>query len=208
MDPDCAICSQPALAACECESKGLDLAVRQAEQRMMAGIMTDIRSWVRTHAQDYILSYFSMLTTRRKERHAAQIHSITTHAQYYYHARPHPSEIMAADQELKRGIDEDWKASVQRYPEVLEYFYGLVDLNLPSEEDACVSDPPLRALEGVSGGGRERKVRLREPSEVEERRRARRERVMPAPPPPIGIMRRQSYAPPMGGGGYGYPGYP
>lgn len=43
MDPDCAICSQPALAQCECEAKGLDIAVRQAEQRMMAGIFSDIR---------------------------------------------------------------------------------------------------------------------------------------------------------------------
>jgi hypothetical protein len=43
MDPDCAICSQPALARCECESKGLDTAVRQAEQRMMAGVFTEIR---------------------------------------------------------------------------------------------------------------------------------------------------------------------
>ena len=43
MDPDCAICNQPALAECECEAKGLDLAVRQAEQRMMATVFSDIR---------------------------------------------------------------------------------------------------------------------------------------------------------------------
>ena len=43
MDPDCAICNQPALAQCECEAKGLDVAVRQAEQRMMTSVFTDIR---------------------------------------------------------------------------------------------------------------------------------------------------------------------
>ncbi len=43
MDPDCAICSQPALAQCECEVKGLDIAVRQAEQRMMTSVFNDIR---------------------------------------------------------------------------------------------------------------------------------------------------------------------
>ena len=43
MDPDCAICSQPAIAQCECEAKGLDLAVRQAEQRMMTSVFNDIR---------------------------------------------------------------------------------------------------------------------------------------------------------------------
>ncbi|KAA8570542.1 hypothetical protein EYC84_002806 [Monilinia fructicola] len=136
MDPDCAICSQPAIAKCECEANGLTVAVRQAEQRMMTSVYTDIRTWVRGHAQDYILSYFT----------------------YYYNARPHPSEIAQADSELKRGIDEDWRASVQRYPEVLEYFFSLVELSLPSDDEPGVRDPPLSAL---GGGGR--KVRLNEP---------------------------------------------
>jgi hypothetical protein len=217
MDPDCAICSQPALAQCECEAKGLDIAVKQAEQRMMTSVFNDIRAWVRGHAQDYILSYFSMLTTRRKDHHQETIRRMTDRAAYYYHARPHPQEIAIADAELKRGIDEDWKASVQRYPEVLEYFYGLVDLNLPSDDDPGVRDPPLSALGGVGAGReRERKVRLREPSDIEERRRRRtrsRERITPAPPPPpqIDTRRRASiqpaYAPPIQGYGYVSPPY-
>jgi hypothetical protein len=43
MDPDCAICSSPALAQCDCEAKGLDTAVRQAETRMMTTYFSDIR---------------------------------------------------------------------------------------------------------------------------------------------------------------------
>ena len=35
MDPDCAICHAPANMACDCEAKGLEVAVRQAETRMM-----------------------------------------------------------------------------------------------------------------------------------------------------------------------------
>lgn len=117
------------------------------------------RSWVRGHAQDYILSYFGMLKARRKEMHAAHIQHITDRAYHYYRAPPHPSEILAADSDLKRGIDDDWKASVQRYPEVLDYFYGLVDLSLPADDEPHVRDPPMSAL----GGGKQR-VRLREPS--------------------------------------------
>lgn len=83
------------------------------------------RSWVRAHAQDYILEYFRLLTERRKAQHAAHLDRVTNHAFHYYHAPPHPSEIQAAQAALKRGIDEDWQASVQRYPEVLEYFYSL-----------------------------------------------------------------------------------
>ncbi|TAQ91460.1 hypothetical protein B7494_g140 [Chlorociboria aeruginascens] len=164
-DPDCAICSQPAIAQCECEAKGLTVAIRHAEQRMMTSVFNEIRTWVRTHAQDYILDYFRVLKTRRKESHAAHIHRITDMAAYYYNARPHPSEISAADAELKRGIDEDWRASVQRYPEVLEYFYSLVELNLPGDDEPGVRDPPLSALGGV------RKVRVREPDVQGGRRR-------------------------------------
>jgi hypothetical protein len=105
-------------------------------------------------SEDDILSYFSMLTTRRKDQHAAKIHRMTERAEFYYHARPHPAEIAAADAELKRGIDEDWKASVQRYPEALEHFHGLVDVTSPGDDEPGVRDPPLSALGGV-GVGRE-----------------------------------------------------
>lgn len=150
MDPDCAICHAPASLACECEAKGLEVAVRQAEARMMQSIYNDIRSWVRAHAQDYILEYFRLLTERRKATHAQHLDRISAHAYHYYHAPPHPNEIQAAQAALKRGIDEDWQASVQRYPEVLEYFYSLVELTLPDDNEAAVKDPPLSALQGSS----------------------------------------------------------
>ncbi|KAI7784772.1 hypothetical protein LA080_009091 [Diaporthe eres] len=148
MDPDCAICHAPATAACDCEAKGLETAIRQAEARMMQSIYQDIRSWVRAHAQDYILEYFRLLTDRRKQAHTAHLDRITSHAYHFYHAPPHPNEIAAAQAALKRGIDEDWQASVQRYPEVLEYFYSLVELTLPPDDDPTVRDPPLSALSG------------------------------------------------------------
>ncbi|KAK2067724.1 hypothetical protein P8C59_001437 [Phyllachora maydis] len=114
----------------------------------MQSVYNDIRNWVRAHAQDYILEYFRLLTDRRKAAHSAHLERISAHAFHYYHAPPHPNEISAAQAQLKRGIDEDWQASVQRYPEVLEYFYSLVDLTLPSDDDAKVKDPPLSALNG------------------------------------------------------------
>lgn len=103
---------------------------------------------MRAHAQDYILEYFRLLTERRKTAHTAHLDRITAHAYHYYHAPPHPNEIAAAQAQLKRGIDEDWQASVQRYPEVLEYFYSLVELTLPDDNEPAVKDPPLSALSG------------------------------------------------------------
>lgn len=145
MDPDCAICSSPATFQCDCEAKGLDTAVRQAEARMMSGL----REWVRMHAQDYILHYFELLTKRRKEAHAAHMENLKEQSYYYRRAPPHHSEIAAANAELKRGIDADWRSSVQKYPEVLEYYFSLVTLQLPRDEDPAVRDPPLSALTGA-----------------------------------------------------------
>ncbi|KAK4112137.1 hypothetical protein N656DRAFT_676960, partial [Canariomyces notabilis] len=148
MDPDCAICHAPAALACECEAKGLEVAIKQAEARMMQSIYNDIRSWVRAHAQDYILAYYRLMTERRKQAHAQHVERLRAHAYHYYGAAPHPNELAAAQAQLKRGIDEDWQASVQRYPEVLEYFFSLVELTLPDDNEPAVKDPPLSALSG------------------------------------------------------------
>jgi hypothetical protein len=148
MDPDCAICHRPATAACECEAKGLDVAIKQAEDQMMRSMYNDIRTWVRARAQDYILEYFRLLADRRKAAHRNLIEHITQHAWTHYRAPPHPHQIADAQASLKRGIDEDWQSSVQRYPEVLSYFFGLVELSLPSDDDPSVRDPPLSALNG------------------------------------------------------------
>jgi len=188
MDPDCAICSAPAITQCICEAKALDRAVSEAEQRMMDTFFSDIRLWVRNHAQDFILNYFSVLSSRRQTQHASHIDALTRHAAYY-RQRPHPAELSRADAELKRGIDDDWRASVQRYPEVLEYFYSLVDWKLPSDDDAAVRDPPLSALGGARKPGHRVRIMVGDEStplgRLEERNE-RREIRRPMPPMPPG----------------------
>lgn len=58
---------------------------------------------------------------------------------------------------------------MQRYPEVLEYFYSLVEMSLPNDDDVAVRDPPLSALSGA------RKQRQRERATIEEVRARGRE---------------------------------
>lgn len=176
---------------------------------------------MRGHAQDYILEYFRLLTDQRKTAHAAHMDRINAHAYHYYHAPPHPTQVAEAQASLKRGIDEDWQASVQRYPEVLEYFFGLVELTLPAEDEPAVKDPPLGQLSssrkvnrrnsnnppGVAGavvppGYRDPGLMHQEPPPPMPTRTTR----TPGP----GGMRRPNYGapPPMPGGmpgGYNYP---
>lgn len=106
------------------------------------------RTWVRGHAQDYILDYFRRLSDKRKAAHSAHLDRITAHAFYNFRAPPHPDQIAESHAALKRGIDEDWQASVQRYPEVLEYFYGLVEFTLPTDDEPSVRNLPMGSLDG------------------------------------------------------------
>ncbi|KAH8648666.1 hypothetical protein BX600DRAFT_555110 [Xylariales sp. PMI_506] len=160
MDPNCAICRAPASLRCDCENKALAIAVKQAESRMMTSIYGDIRSWVSARAQDYILEHFRHLTERRQVAHHEYLMIQRTRSQdnYYY-----LQDLAAAQADFKRGIDEDWQASVQRYPEVLEYFYSLVEVTIPGDDDPMVNNPPRGALT------RSRSVRIQrrhKPSEI------------------------------------------
>lgn len=131
---------------------------------MMATFFEDIRIWVRRHATNYIETYFETLRTRREAHFHAHLVELSNAASYY-HASPHANAIAAAHAELKRGVDEDWRSSVQKYPEVLEYYYSWVTFELPNDCEPGVRDPPLSALAGARAApGR---VRVGPPLEAE-----------------------------------------
>lgn len=128
--------------------------------------------WARNHAQDYILEYFRLLSDRRKAAHATAMERLAATSYYRFGTQPHPAQVAEAQAHLKRGIDEDWQASVQRYPEVLDYFFAQVALSLPDDDDPAVRDPPLSALNGARKAAR---------------RTAAPNTVPPPPPPPAAI---------------------
>jgi hypothetical protein len=118
------------------------------------------------------------------------------------------SQIAEAHAEFKRGIDLDWRASVLRYPEVLDYFYSLVELKFPSEDHRSVAEPPFAVA-----GYQDRGYMAGEPSRVgseKPKRKKRRDsagaerhsgvnRLMRMPPPVP--------SPPTQQTGYGRPPY-
>ncbi|KAF2874548.1 hypothetical protein BDV95DRAFT_604718 [Massariosphaeria phaeospora] len=125
--PDCAICNKPSTADCP--------------------------TWVISHARQHILNAFERLTSTRKQAHSSYLASLPNYSiymQYSGHPPIHPmyisqlqGQIAEAHAELKRGIDADWRASVLRYPEVLDYFYSLVELRVPSNTALSVTNPPV-----------------------------------------------------------------
>lgn len=107
------------------------------------------------NARLHIQQAFQRLTHIRQQAQTAYLQSLPNYDVYmrFSGAPPiHPmfiqqlqSQIAEAHAEFKRGIDLDWKASVLRYPEVLDYFYSLVELRLPGDEDRSVAQPPFAA---------------------------------------------------------------
>ncbi|KAM5347582.1 hypothetical protein ACJ41O_007406 [Fusarium nematophilum] len=137
LDPDCAICRAPVTMNCDCEAKGLNIALKNAEERIMQGTYQSIRTWVRSHSQDYVLEYFRM--------HMEAKHKIPATPEQQGNQKDPESAQRAPVS--KEEVNEMWQASVERYPEVLEYYYGLPELTLPAETDPAVVDPPLGSLQ-------------------------------------------------------------
>ncbi|KAI9690086.1 MAG: hypothetical protein M1820_010025 [Bogoriella megaspora] len=136
-----------------CESQRLQLAIKQAEKRAMDERLRDIRDWVLNHARQQILRSFNAVTAHRKAAHKQYLASLPYYGLYVqYSGNPplHPrqlhslkTQIIEAEQIFKRGIDSDWRASVLKYPEVLDYYYSLVEIRLPNERSSSVLQPQI-----------------------------------------------------------------
>lgn len=142
IDPCCSICSLPAEKQCNCESEAVETALRQAETKMMPSLYNEINIWVRSHAQDIVLKRFNAATAA------------------YSDSRAHKDvdEVLGdvgdvsdpAAAALKGKINELWSEALLTFPETLDYFYSLLELNLPSDDDPAVRNPPLDALTALS----------------------------------------------------------
>ncbi|KAL5118861.1 hypothetical protein ACEQ8H_003183 [Pleosporales sp. CAS-2024a] len=219
--PNCAICDAPAYPECPCESERLQIAIKQAEQRAMDERLAEIRDWVINHARQHILKAFESLSTIRKQAHAQYLASLPNYDIYMrYSGRPPishiyiatlQSQIAEAHTNLKRGIDADWRASVLRYPVVLDYFYSLIQLRTPSDHSPEVIQPPFAAAGYADRGydlgyndsavGLERKKKKRRDREgsAGPERHVAVHRVMRGPPPvPTPPLQHGGYTRPPG----------
>lgn len=72
---------------------------------------------------------------------------ISAQCAYHYGGTPSPSMLARAVEEYRQGVSEDWRCSVQMYPEVLQYYFSLVKVTLPEDDSPSVTNPPLGVLE-------------------------------------------------------------
>lgn len=138
LDPNCAICWRPASPlTCNCEAEALEIAIRQAEAKVMRPHYDKVQNWVRKHTEHHVKTKF--------REAASQIEGgsdkvLDDSAAEFDEASKDVRE--PADAALKREINQMWCEAAQTYPSSLEYFYSLVTLTLPPDNDPAVRDPP------------------------------------------------------------------
>ena len=103
---------------------------------------------MRSHAQDFILEHFRTLVKKRQAVYAAHMARMRARSFHYFHAEPHPSEIALGDTQLKHGVNNDWKVSLQLYPEVIDYFFSVVGVTVPDDDEPAVRNPILGIQHG------------------------------------------------------------
>ncbi|KAG9593162.1 hypothetical protein KCU86_g6363, partial [Aureobasidium melanogenum] len=189
----CAVCGAPPSKKCQHEDERLKRALDEASHRWMACIeMRQIRHWVLNHAREWIIHTFNQMVEIRKQQYEAHLGTIPYYELYkIYAGRPPISppqlhelrvQMSAAQGAYQRGIDEDWKNSLQRYPEVLDYYFNLVEFKLPGEKSVAVQEP-------VFGGRVDPEMKRRES-------KGRKGMMQPPPPMPGGAFMMPPEGPP------------
>ena len=97
--------------------------------------------WVLQNARSHVVDTFNQLRLDRYQSHVAYLQSLPCFTLYYrYNGQPpmHPtqlhilhSQITQANALFKQGVDEDWRRSCMRYPEVLDHYFNRVVLTMP-----------------------------------------------------------------------------
>lgn len=109
------------------------------------------RVWVLNHARMQIISTFQEMKRLRIAAHWAYMERLPCYTVFkaFNGAPPlHPNQIMTlknqiaqANEIFRQGIDEDWRRSCLKYPEVLDYYFSLVRFSIPKENDALLRNP-------------------------------------------------------------------
>ncbi|KAK5175712.1 uncharacterized protein LTR77_000851 [Saxophila tyrrhenica] len=149
VEASCAICGASSqYGECPHESNSLEKAMEQAMKRW-AGFAI-IRDWVLTHARDQIMETFQSLKSVRYQAHMRYLQTLPCYTLFQKYGDPPltvqqlnhlRSQMSQAQNIYQQGVDEDWRRCCMKYPEVLDYYLSLVDIDLPDDTDTAVRDP-------------------------------------------------------------------
>ncbi|KAL1305558.1 hypothetical protein AAFC00_007165 [Neodothiora populina] len=151
--PHCAICGGDS-SVCGHEEERLKRALNEAQSRWLANEqIRGARHWVLSHAREMILFTYHGLEAQRRAQYEAHLVTIPYYNLYqiYQDGAPLPphqlenlkAQIHQAWEHMHRTLDKDWQNCLQKYPELLDYYFSLVKLEVPEEQDTRVEHPMI-----------------------------------------------------------------
>jgi hypothetical protein len=109
--------------------------------------------WVLDNSRNHIIRMFEHAKTIRYDAHLQYLRSLPYYSLYQYHNGRPPlraqeihylqAQLANADQNLKIGVDQDWRAACLMYPETLDYYFRLVNIGLPDGKGDSVMRPDI-----------------------------------------------------------------
>lgn len=107
--------------------------------------------WVLNQARLQVLHLFARAKASRLEAHIQYLHTLPYYGLWqHYNGRPPlpprefaylQDQLRNAENNLRMGVDSDWRKACLMYPEMLDYFFGLVEINFPDEKSEMVMRP-------------------------------------------------------------------
>lgn len=137
--PVCVICKGPGDEDCQCEHRAFDTAVEMAESRRMQGIYAEVRRWVREKGGNYMRSLTTPVSQMPPGQEGLPNNAADTEEE---EEKEKEEGKENQEEESTMAYDEVKQASLSKLPKVMDYYYSLVDLYLPGDDDPSVQGPP------------------------------------------------------------------
>lgn len=108
------------------------------------------RQWVLQQARNQVIESFNQLKAARLQAHIRYLQTLPCFTLYQKYDNPPltPPQLATLQHQMAQaksifqgGIDEDWRRCLQKYPEVLDYYFSLVQIDFPSAEDLVLREP-------------------------------------------------------------------
>lgn len=158
-----------------------------------ASLQFCFREWVLNQARNAVIGTFHQLREARFQHHQNFLQTLPCYTLYFRwngnppidpsHLHILHSQIQQANMQYQQMVDEDWRRSCLRYPEVLDYYLGLVEISLPDGQDTAVREPQFGAAVKERPRVKARKDSGERTSTKEHRKKERRRSRGRTPPP-------------------------
>lgn len=126
ISPVCAFCHSPGMFRCQCEHRYQLHEMNQAEQKIFEPIKLSTRNWVRGCAEKYVLKEFRSRVEDIKPGE---------------NTMSHRQDDIDRDEELREESNRVWGECFQHHANLMEYFFAIVDIGLPKDDEDVVRNP-------------------------------------------------------------------